>query len=265
MPTIQANGIELYYERSGSGPRVLYISGTGGDLRQKPGVSDGPLPARFDVLAYDQRGMGRAAKPDVPYSMADYADDAAGLMDAVGWDDARVIGVSFGGMVAQNLVARHPERVERLVLCCTSPGGAGGASYPLHELGDLEGEARASRMIPLLDTRKDSAWAAAHPQDYAQLLGLGSTDPFAHETGHALGARRQIEARQGHDVWDALAKVRCPVLVAGGRYDGVALPETMKRMADRIPRAQFRLFEGGHQFMLEDPAAMPAIIAFLEA
>ena len=105
MPTIQANGIELYYERSGSGPRLLYISGTGGDLRLKPGVSDGPLPARFDVLAYDQRGMGRAAKPDIPYSMADYADDAAGLMDAVGWDDARVIGVSFGGMVAQNLVA----------------------------------------------------------------------------------------------------------------------------------------------------------------
>ena len=124
MPTAQLKDIELYYERAGSGPRLLFISGTGGDLRHRPGVFEGPLPRHFDVLAYDQRGMGQAAKPDVPYSMADYADDAAGLMQAVGWDEALVIGVSFGGMVAQNLVTRHPQRVNKLVLCCTSPCSA---------------------------------------------------------------------------------------------------------------------------------------------
>ncbi len=264
MPTAQLKDIELCYERGGSGPRLLYISGTGGDLRQRPGVLEGPLARRFEVLAYDQRGMGRSSKPDVPYAMADYADDAAGLMDAVGWDDALVVGVSFGGMVAQELVLRHPDRVRRLVLCCTSPGGAGGASYPLHEIAHLQGEARARFMIPLLDTRRDEAWAQAQRDAYRELVSFTASNPFAHEPGHLAGARRQIEARQGHDAWDRLEGVACPVLCAGGRYDGVALPATMQRMADRIPGARLRLFEGGHLFMQEDPDALPAIIEFLE-
>src|SRR5690349_13081960 len=125
MPRIAVNDIEIYFERAGSGQPLLFISGTGGDLRAKPNVMDGPAVRAFDVLAYDQRGLGRTDKPDRPYSMAEYADDAAGLMDAVGWDSANVVGVSFGGMVAQELVLRHPQKVRRLVLACTSPGGAG--------------------------------------------------------------------------------------------------------------------------------------------
>src|SRR6185369_8969510 len=111
MPITQANGISLYYERAGVGPPLLFISGTGGDLRNKPNVFDGPLAKDFDLLAYDQRGLGRTAKPDVAYAMADYADDAAALMADQGWDEALVIGVSFGGMVAQELALRHPSRV----------------------------------------------------------------------------------------------------------------------------------------------------------
>src|SRR3569833_2969350 len=80
MAYAQANGISLYYERAGSGPPLLFISGTGGDLRTKPNVFDGPLAKAFDLLAYDQRGLGCSEKPDVAYSMADYADDAAALM-----------------------------------------------------------------------------------------------------------------------------------------------------------------------------------------
>src|SRR5580658_8057218 len=169
MPTANLGSIDLYYERAGDGPPLLFISGTGGDLRNKPNVFDGPLAKRFEVLAYDQRGLGRSGKPDTPYTMADYADDAAALMDAVGWKSARVVGVSFGGMVAQELVLRHPGKVERLALACTSPGGAGGASFPFHEIGHLKGEARARHMMPISDTRRDAAWAAANPDTYAQL------------------------------------------------------------------------------------------------
>ena len=100
MPIAKLPGLDLYFERTGSGPPLLFISGTGGDLRNKPNVFDGPLARRFDLLAYDQRGLGQSDKPDLPYSMADYADDAAALMAHQGWDEARVIGVSFGGMVA---------------------------------------------------------------------------------------------------------------------------------------------------------------------
>src|SRR5438128_90303 len=111
MAFADLGGLRFYTERAGSGAPLLFISGTGGDLRVKPNVMDGPLPKHFDTLAYDQRGLGQSAKPDVPYAMADYADDAAHMMDSVGWSTAFVVGVSFGGMVAQEFVLRHPARV----------------------------------------------------------------------------------------------------------------------------------------------------------
>jgi 3-oxoadipate enol-lactonase len=265
MPVASLPTIELYYERSGAGEPLLYISGTGGDLRMRPSVLEGPLPKAFDVLAYDQRGMGRSDKPDIPYSMADYGDDAAALMQAVGWDAAHVIGVSFGGMVAQELALRHPGRVKRLVLACTSPGGAGGASYAFHDIQHLTGEARARHLIPIMDTRQDAAWANADPDAFRQQLMMMAADPFADEPGRQAGARRQLQARARHDVWDRLPQLRCPTLIAAGRYDGIALPATQQRMADRIRRSELRLFEGGHMFLLQDPEALPAIAEFLKA
>src|ERR1043165_1893633 len=104
MPNATLNGLSFYFERAGSGPPLLFISGTGGDLRVQPNVFASPLAKAFDLAAYDQRGLGRTDKPDVPYAMAQYADDAAALLDHLGWDQAPVIGVSFGGMVAQELV-----------------------------------------------------------------------------------------------------------------------------------------------------------------
>jgi 3-oxoadipate enol-lactonase len=265
MPMAQLGAISLYYERAGQGAPVLFISGTGGDLRVKPNVFDGPLANAFDLLAYDQRGLGRSSKPDVAYSMADHADDAAALLDYVGWATARVIGVSFGGMVAQELVLRHPRKVERLVLACTSPGGAGGASYPFHEIQHLKGEKRARHLIPVVDTRLDAAWAAANPDAFAQFVAMLASDRYADEPGHDVGARRQLEARAGHDTWDRLEQIRCPVLIAAGRYDGIALPETQHRLASRIAGASLRFFEGGHGFMLQDRSAIPAMIEFLKS
>ncbi len=263
MPFTHANGIEIYFERAGSGPPLLFVSGTGGDLRVKPNVFDGPLPKRFDLLAFDQRGLGRTEKPDRPYAMADYADDAAALMETQGWDEALVMGASFGGMVAQELALRHPERVKKLVLACTSPGGAGGASFPFHEVDHLDPVERARRLIPVGDTRRDAAWQAANAELYEQLVAMGAADPFADEPGRRMGARRQLEARKDHDTWDRLPQIRCPVLIAAGRHDGIALPATQERMAARIPGARLRFFDGGHLFMLQDRTAFPAMTEFL--
>lgn len=264
MPVAQLGSIDIYYERAGQGPPLLFISGTGGDLRVKPNVFDGPLAKSFDLLAYDQRGLGRSSKPDVAYSMADYADDAAALLDYVRWPTAKVIGLSFGGMVAQELVLRFPAKVERLVLACTSPGGAGGASYPLHEIQHLKGEDRARHVISIADTRLNPAWAAANPDEYAKFVALFAADPYASEPGREIGMRRQLAARAGHDTWDRLTQIRCPVLIAAGRFDGIALPETQHRLAARIPGATLRLFEGGHAFILQDRAAIPSIVEFLK-
>ena len=96
---------------------------------------------------------------------AQSAADAIALLDAVGWERCRVVGVSFGGMVAQELAVTAPDRVVRLALCCTSPGGAGGASYPLQDLVELPAGRRAEVGTRLLDTRFDANWLAGHPAD----------------------------------------------------------------------------------------------------
>ena len=126
MPFITVRDLRMYYEMRGKGRRLLVISGTGGDLRRSPSIFEMPLAQHFEILAYDQRGLGQTSKPDIPYTMIDYADDANTLLDSVEWDRCLVMGISFGGMVAQEFALRYPHRVERLVLASTSSGGAGG-------------------------------------------------------------------------------------------------------------------------------------------
>jgi 3-oxoadipate enol-lactonase len=260
-------GIRLYYELRGAGPPLTYLGGTGGDLRRAPNALEVMLAKHFRVLMLDQRGMGRSGKPDVPYAMADYAEDAAALLDHVGWARCPVLGYSFGGMVAQELALRHPERLERLVLLSTTAGGAGGASYPLHELSDLTPEQLALRMVELGDRRRGARWRAEHPGMQRALadealvaLRLGAEEP-----GHAIGARRQIEARRMHDTWERLPGLRLPVWVFGGRYDGIAAPEAVERLAGRIPGAKLEFFEGGHLFYLQDARALERIREVLSA
>jgi 3-oxoadipate enol-lactonase len=223
---------------------------------------DGPLPNAFEVLAYDQRGLGQSQVPAGAYAMADFAEDAAALLAHRGWDEALVMGVSFGGMVAQELAIRHPDRVRRLVLACTSSGGAGGASYPLHELADLDPEERTRRSLSLADERLDDEWRAANPERWealtAQSRPASQSDPERQE-----GARKQLEARRGHDTWGRLGAVTCPTLVCGGRYDGIAPPDNSARLAEAIPGAELQLFEGGHMFFVQDRSAFPAMIEFL--
>ncbi len=264
MPFAAVRGLQLYFERSGVGPPLLYISGTGSDLRVAPSVPQGPLASRFDVLAYDQRGLGQSSKPAINYTMADYADDAAALLRSNGWNKAHVLGASFGGMVALELAIRHRDVVDRLVLACTSPGGRGGASYPLHELDHLDREARIRQLIPIADTRRDAAWATNNPDAYADLVRLGSFDPYADEPGRREGSRRQLAARAGHDTFERLHHITAPTFIAAGRYDGLARPESQHAMARAIPNAELQFFEGGHLFLLQDQTAFPAIMAFLD-
>jgi 3-oxoadipate enol-lactonase len=262
VPTISANGIELYYEMAGEGPRLLFISGTGSDLRLRPNVFDGPLARSHQVLAFDQRGLGRSEKPRSDYSMSDYADDAAALLEALGWDRVPVMGVSFGGMVAQELALRHPQRVERLVLACTSAGGAGGASYPLHELAPLPARERLERQLALADLRRDENWRAANPERWAELVE-GALAAQRSDVD-VDGALRQLAARAGHDTYDRLPELGVPVLLAGGRHDGIAPVANMEALAGRIPGAELELFDGGHLFLVQDRSAFPFIIQWLK-
>jgi 3-oxoadipate enol-lactonase len=265
MPFTTVRDLRIYYELRGVGPRLLSISGTGGDLRKTPGIFDAPLARQFETLAYDQRGLGQTARPDIPYTMADYADDAAGLLDAVGWQRCHVLSISFGGMVAQEFALRHPQRVERLVLACTSSGGAGGSSFPFHEQSGLTPEEAARHNLAVSDTRHDTAWQAAHPAEVQALLEQAAANQRvgADEPGRDVGARRQLEARARHDTYDRLPALRMPVYICGGRYDGIAPPANLAAMQAQIGGARLEFFEGGHGFIAEDPRAFERIAAFL--
>ncbi len=266
MPFASVGNIDLYYEVAGSGPPVLFISGTGGDLRRKPNVFDGPLARGATLASYDQRGLGQSTKPDSVPTMADYADDAAGVLAHLGWESVRVVGVSFGGMVAQELVLRHPHLVERLVLCCTSSGGTGGSSYPLHELADLEPDQRRRRQLAISDTRRDEAWQAAEPDKAATVLELMAADaePLDDDPDRERGGRFQLEARKGHDTWERLPEITIPVLLTAGRFDGIAPVSNSEAIASRLPDASLQVFEGGHLFLLQDRSAWPAIVDWLD-
>jgi 3-oxoadipate enol-lactonase len=265
VPFVAVRDIQMYYEIRGTGPRLLGIWGSGGDLRSAPNIFEMPLAQHFEILGYDQRGLGQTSRPDIPYTMADYADDANGLLDAVGWERCLVIGISFGGMVAQEFAVRYPHRVERLVLACTSSGGAGGASYPLHELSHFPVEDYVRRVIQLSDTRRDAAWQAANPDQFQALFDqtLAGLRVRADEPGRQIGARRQLEARARHDTYERLPTLRMPVYICGGRYDGLAIPANLEAMQKQIPGARLELFEGGHLFFIQDARAFERMEAFL--
>lgn len=261
---VSADGVELFYQRQGTGPRLLFLLGSGMTVEGSGLLVD--LFARsFDLAVGDYRGLGRSGPSPGPYPMAACAADALTVMDAAGWSTARVLGVSFGGMVAQELAVTAPGRVERLALLCTSPGGAGGSSYPLHELADLSDAERADRGRLLLDTRFEPAWLASHPSDRALIDAMserwrtdGLTDPSIEK-----GRRQQLEARRSHDVWDQLDRIACPTFVACGRFDGIAPPANSAAIASRIAGSELHTYEGGHAFLAQDTRSITDVIAFL--
>lgn len=252
--------VELCFTMTGpaDGPPLVYVSGSGSDLRAKPSVADTPLVDHFRVLAYDHRGLGRSTAGRAEPTMADFATDLLGLLDHVGWDRCHAIGVSFGGMVLQEAATRSPHRFERCVLACTSAGGAGGASYPLHDLVGLDPTVRRERWVDALDTRN------ADPDRHAAVLSvIEAMDAARPSADQTPGEVAQLMARRHHDCFDRLPEMTMPVLVAAGRYDGIAPPTNQHAMAERLPDATVDWFEGGHAFFVEDRRTYPAMIDFL--
>jgi 3-oxoadipate enol-lactonase len=194
MPTGHVDGVELYWEQRGSGPRLLFCNGSGTTLQTVRPLLD-LVAARFDLLAWDYRGLGRSGPLTGPYTMADLAADAVGLLEIAGWDSCRVLGVSFGGMVAQEFAVTNPERLERLALACTSAGGDGGSSYPLQELQQLPPGERAAAQLKLADSRWDERWLEAHPADRALAEDLTAAGQNQQDPATAAARAAQLEAR----------------------------------------------------------------------
>lgn len=262
VPNTLINGIDVYYEVSGDGAPLLFLNGSGSTIADVR-----PLLRFFTqslcVAIADYRGLGRTTFPENPYSMADLASDAIGLADLLGWSTFDLIGVSFGGMVAQELAVTVPERIGRLALVCTSSGGEGGSSYPLGDLELLAPEERTALSPRILDTRFTPEWLGTHPKDRVLVEMMTQRRLASQSDAARAGARLQLQARAGHDVFDRLPRINCPTLVAAGRFDGIAPPENGSAIAAQIPTAELRVYDGGHAFFQQDPAAMPDIVGFL--
>lgn len=259
MSTAACNGVELHYERLGSGPKLLYCNGSGATLDSvRPLLA--MFASRFDVLAFDYRGMGASAPVTEPYTMADLAADVAGLLDAVGWERTALAGLSFGGMVAQECAVTFPDRIDRLAPLATSPGGAF-ASYPLDELAELPEEDRIARSLVLADRRWTPEWLADHRGDGA--LGATLWHEGTETQAQARGRRLQLQARKDHDVLDRLHRVNCPTFVGAGSYDDIAPVANARAIVERVPDATLHVYDGGHLFLVQDPAAWPELASFL--
>ena len=265
MPHLPIRDIDIYYEIHGQGPRLFFIGGSGGDLREKPGVFEGPLTRQFEVLSFDQRGLGRTDAPEGPYSMADYAEDAAALVQALDFAPCRLVGVSFGGMVAQELLCRHPQLASRAVLACTSAGGRAGASYPLHELQSLSARDRALRMLEISDTRYGDQWRADNPAKAEKLLEIALGRAKNPDADVLRGQTLQLEARAHHDTVDRLEQIKTSILLCAGEYDGIAPAVNQHALAAALPNSTLEFFEGGHLFLIQDRAAFVRIAEFLLA
>ena len=260
MPVLSRPEGDLWFDEWGHGHpnRLLVINGSNTALDDLAPLLQF-VGRDFDVVSFDHRGFGRSAPSDGPYSMIDVAEDARAVIAAMSWQSCSVMGISFGGMVAQLLAIMNPSLVRRLALVCTSSGGEGGASFPLHELLALDETERSERLVLLTDTRFTPEWLDEHPEDRVFVAARGSR-PGAQQVE---AIRWQMAARRDHDAYARLGEISCPTIVASGTFDGIAPPENGRRMSARIPGAVYREYQGGHAFFVQDRTALPEILGFL--
>lgn len=252
----------MAYEVHGAGFPLLMINGLGSDR----GEWMAQIPAfekRFRVIAFDNRGSGESDSPPGPYTTAGMAEDAAALLSFLAVTRANVLGVSLGGMIAQEVALRHPERVERLVLACTTPGGEATARPTPETLaafarapgGDRESELR--RTIPFLYTDR---FRTDHPEEIEAFIARRLSAPSSPE-----GYAAQLAAAVGHSAGDRLKGIGSPTLVIAGTADLVVPPVNSERIAHRIPGAKLVLLPGApHRLFAENAEAFNReVLSFL--
>jgi len=264
MPLTHANGIDLYYEETGSGPPLLLINGLGGNTAGMAPMVEGLTP-QYRVLAFDNRGAGRSSAPQGPYTTRLLADDAAALLAQLGIDRARVVGFSLGGMIAQELALAYPERVDHLALVATSARPHSGVMGPWLRFfvqareRELDATGFGLWFMPWL---LSSTFMANHEQLEAALAG--GDDPYP---APAHGVAAQAAATLGHDALDRLPQIAAPTLVLVGAEDILTPVADAQELAAGIPAARLEVMErGAHLAFGEYPEVVAAaLLTFLAA
>ncbi len=252
MPLAKAGQIELSYDRTGEGPPLLLIMGMSGTKHHWGGRVLEQLRGDFETIVYDHRDAGDSTRTGEAFTIADLAGDAAGLLATLGIDSAHVMGISMGGMIAQELALAHPEKIASLTLGCTYCGGEGsllaseGVMRKLAEAmssGDRATAIRAGWEVNV------SPSFAANQSEYDRFFAIGMKYGLPVEV-----IMRQMQAIAGHDTSARLPDLAPATLVVHGTLDELLPVQNGHMIAGLVPDSRLEILEGvGHLFFWEQP------------
>jgi pimeloyl-ACP methyl ester carboxylesterase len=252
MSMAKSGDLNMEYYIDGSGPPLLLVMGLGGQASSWGEPLLEGLQRHFTTIHFSNRGTGATDKPSAGFTVRQMAEDAAGLMETIGLPQAHVFGISMGGMIAQELVLNHPEKVQGLVLGCTTCGPAHSVAVPAQTM------AKFGQMMQLpIEERVQRFWEIAVTPEFmeeqagflAHIMEIGMATPTPMETfGQQLGAI------QAHDTYDRLPQIKSPTLILQGDRDILVPAENAEVLHERIPGSRVRIVQGtGHCFFWEEP------------
>ena len=250
---------ELHHERRGSGEPILLIQGMSGHSGHWGEPFLAALARDFEVITFDNRGTGRSPRVQAEFTLAELADDAVGVLDVLGLDSAHVLGISMGGMVAQEVVLRHPDRVRTLTLGCTYAGGEGQRLTPSavwQRLAEAMGSGDRDRAFRTAFEVNVSSRFAASDEHYEGWRATASEKPVAVQV-----IMKQVQAIGQHDTSGRLHEVTVPTLVIHGTEDQMLPVGNAAKVAELIPGARLEILEDvGHLFFVEEPERSAALV-----
>jgi pimeloyl-ACP methyl ester carboxylesterase len=261
VPTAQANGIEIAYEEHGEGPETLLLVNGLADTKESWEAQVPALAERYRVVAFDNRGVGESSVPAGPYTTAQMAEDAHGLVEALGLDRFHLLGTSMGGMIAQEYAIAHADRLLSASFCNTyaAPG-----PFCLRMFSCWRDA------VPHLGVgftqREVVLWAFTtdfFEQREAELLEIEAfmaANPMPEESYFA-----QLSAIETHDTRGRLGVVRCPALTLVGEQDLIIYPKLSRRLHEELPSSTWVEVKGGHACLWEFPDDFnAAVLRFLD-
>lgn len=254
MSTTQVDSHTVYYDEFGAGHPLIFISGLG-STRLGWWKQLEPFSKKFRVINLDNRDAGDSGLGTGPYTIADMSEDTAGVIKNLKLGRTHIIGISMGGMIAQELAIRHPELVDKLVLVSTTAGGPTGVNAKpeiaalLMRAGEEGIETRVRRTFTAI---AGEGYMAKHPEDLDEIVKNSLAKPMSLES-----YQRQLGAVMGHSgkgTADRLAQITAPTLVVHGDYDPLIPYANGKYLAEHIKGARLITFPGvGHVSMIESP------------
>jgi pimeloyl-ACP methyl ester carboxylesterase len=248
------NGQQLHFEVQGEGDPLVLVMGIGYDSSIWKLHQVAALARHFRVVVFDNRDAGRSSRASGPYTIADMADDVAGLLDTMGIGRTHLLGLSMGSMIAQEFALRHPDRLDRLVLCGSGAAPARSAFDPIGiwswvKTRDATGEAFAAQQFVWLFSSRFLRDETA----VRQTMALLASNPHPVD---AAAYSRQAQAYVRHDALDRLPGITAPTLVVTGEQDLLTPPWISEEVASAIPGARLEVIRGegaSHLVMLERP------------